>query len=156
MSKLKGYSLPLSPEGRANIIPAPPWYYSGTLLTVEFKANPDAVAALLPEQLEPADDPGLCTVTFADWQSCSEDKHELLDPYYAQYKEAYITIGAKYNGRDVSRCAYIWVDKDFAMFRGLVQGFPKKIGSIEITRPVDIGIGGPRIEKGGNWQQMHQ
>jgi hypothetical protein len=34
-----------------------------------------------------------------------------------------------------SRCVYIWVDKDFAIGRGFHQGYPKKLGSIHMTRP---------------------
>ena len=58
---LRGYSLPLSPEGRAIVIPAPPWHYVGDFLVIEYWAEPDAVAAVLPPGLEPfADDPGRC------------------------------------------------------------------------------------------------
>ena len=38
-------------------------------------------------------------------------------------------------------CSYIWVDRDFALTRGWIQGFPKKLGSIWITR--SFGLGGP-------------
>ena len=43
-------------------------------------------------------------------------------------------------------CPYIWVDRDFALARGWIQGFPKKLGSIWMTRtfgldtPADPGI----------------
>ena len=36
---------------------------------------------------------------------------------------------------------YIWVDRDFALTRGWIQGFPKKLGSIWVTR--SFGLGGP-------------
>jgi acetoacetate decarboxylase len=88
---------------------------------------PSNVIALLPPELEPADDPGMVAVIFADWQSCSADFHELVDPIQSQYRECFFVIGGKYNGQPVSRCVYIWVDKDFAMYRGWIQGFPKKL-----------------------------
>ena len=51
-----------------------------------------------------------------------------------------------------SRCVYIWVDKDFAMVRGHVQGYPKKLGDIWLTRPGDGSAGpGPRLEPGGRF-----
>jgi len=34
----------------------------------------------------------------------------------------------------VTTCPYIWVDRDFALARGWIQGFPKKLGSVWITR----------------------
>ena len=55
---LRGYTAPLSPDGRAGIVPPPPWHYSGDFLIAEYRTDPDAVAALLPAELEPAEDPG--------------------------------------------------------------------------------------------------
>ena len=54
-----GFMLPKSPEGRASIVPAPPWYYSGDVLTIEFRTDPEHVAALLPAGVGlAAEDPG--------------------------------------------------------------------------------------------------
>ncbi len=44
---------------------------------------------------------------------------------------------------------FIWVDKDFALARGWYQGYPKKLGSMWMTRPVTVGKAGPRLEDGG-------
>ena len=136
------------------MLPAPPWHYSGELLTVEYRTDPSAVAAMLPAPLElvPDDeDPGAVAVIFADWQSCGDDLSELDDPVRAQYKEAFVIVRCQYRGRIFSRCIYIWVDKDFAMVRGHFQGYPKKLGSIWMTRPVTIGKAGPRVAPGGRF-----
>ncbi len=85
---------------------------------------------------------------FADWQSCSDDGHELIDPIQSQYKEFFIVVGARYQGQPVSRCVYIWVDKDFAMYRGWIQGFPKKLGSINMTRLFAAGKATPGCTRG--------
>ena len=76
---------------------------------------------------------------WADWQSCSASGEELLDPVRSQYKEAFAVVRCTYRGRTYSRCVYIWVDKDFAIARGLHQGYPKKLGSIHQTRPHPYG-----------------
>ena len=132
---LTGYSLPLSPEGRASMIPAPPWHYVGDFLVIEYWAEPDAVAAVLPPGLEPyADDPGRCAALFVDWQSCSDSGEELLDPVRSQYREFFIVVNAVLDGEHVTSCPYIWVDKDFALIRGWIQGFPKKLGEVHMTR----------------------
>jgi acetoacetate decarboxylase len=148
---LRGYTAPLSPDGRAGIVPPPPWHYSGDFLIAEYRTDPDAVAALLPPELEPAEDPGAVAAIFADWQSCSADMHELEDPIQSQYREFFLVVGARYQGRPVSRCVYIWVDKDFSMYRGWVQGFPKKLGSIHITRVFSAGKATPRLESGARF-----
>jgi acetoacetate decarboxylase len=146
-----GYTAPLSPDGRAGIVPPPPWHYSGDFLIVEYRTNPDNVIALLPKELEPADDPGAVAAIFADWQSCSGDFHELTDPTQAQYKEFFLVVGCKYQGKPASRCVYIWVDKDFAMYRGWIQGFPKKLGSIHLTRTFAVGKAAPKIQAGSRF-----
>lgn len=146
-----GYTAPLSPDGRASLVPAPPWHYSGDFLIVEYRTNPDNVIALLPKELEPADDPGAVAAIFADWQSCSSDLHELTDPIQAQYKEFFLVVGCKYQGKPASRCVYIWVDKDFSMYRGWIQGFPKKLGSIHLTRTFPVGKAAPKIEAGAKF-----
>jgi hypothetical protein len=88
---------------------------------------------------------------FADWQSCGDDRSELLDPVRSQYKEAFVVVRCMYQGTIYSRCVYIWVDKDFAMVRGHFQGYPKKLGSIWQTRPVTLGKAGPRLAPGGQF-----
>lgn len=152
MAELQGFMMPRSPEGRASIVPSPPWHYSGDLLTIEYRTDPDRVVELLPDPLEPAEeDPGAVAVIFADWQSCSDSFEELLDPVRSQYRECFVVVRCRYGGETYSRCVYIWVDTDFALARGWHQGYPKKLGSIHLTRPVAVGKAGPRLEPGGRF-----
>ena len=140
----RGFMFPRSATGRASLLPPPPWHYSGAMLTLEYRTDPEAVAELIPPGLEPADeDPGAVAVIWADWQSCSDTFEEILDPVRAQYREVFFVIRCKYRGRHYSRCAYIWVDSDYAMVRGHHQGYPKKLGSIFLTRPRHGGPGRP-------------
>jgi hypothetical protein len=46
---------------------------------------------------------------------------------------------------------YIWVDKDFAIARGLHQGYPKKLGSIGQTRAHPFGQAAPSVAAGGRF-----
>ena len=148
---MEGFYFPRTATGGASLIPAPPWYYSGDLLTIEYRTDPALVAELLPAPLEPApEDPGAVALIWADWQSSSADGEELLDPVRAQYKEAFVVVRCAFGGQTYSRCVYIWVDKDFAIARGLHQGYPKKLGSIHLTRPHPYGRA-PRIGPGGRF-----
>jgi hypothetical protein len=150
MPELRGFLAPRSPEGAASLVPAPPWHYAGDVLTFEYRAAPGSVARWLPDGVEPADeDPDAVAVVFADWQSCGEDGAELLDPVRSQYKEAFVVVRCRHDDQTYSRCILIWVDKDFALARGWFQGYPKKLGSIWMTRPTSIGSAGPRLEAGG-------
>ncbi len=136
-----GYSLPRTPGGRSSLVPSPPWHYVGDFLVIEFWCDPAAAAAALPEGLAPhPTDPGRAAAVFADWQSCVTDKNELLDPARSQYKEFFLILNATLDGEEVTTCPHIWVDRDFAMVRGWMQGFPKKLGSVWITRTFGLDV----------------
>jgi acetoacetate decarboxylase len=152
VSDVQGFFYPRTATGRASVIPSPPWYYSGDLLTVEYRTDPERVADLLPPPLTLADDdPGAVAFIWADWQSCSAGRAELLDPVRSQYKEAFVVVRCGYRGVTYSRCAYIWVDKDFAIARGIHQGYPKKLGSMWQTRPHPFGQAAPQLGPGGTF-----
>jgi acetoacetate decarboxylase len=147
---MKGFFHPRTATGDSSLIPSPPWFYSGDLLTVEYRTDPARVAELLPAPLRLApEDPGAVAVIWADWQSCSSSRAELLDPVRSQYKEAFVVVRCSFEGQVFSRCVYIWVDKDFAVARGLHQGYPKKLGSIWQTRPHPFGQAAPQLAPGG-------
>jgi acetoacetate decarboxylase len=150
----KGLPFPRTESGRASLLPPTPWHYSGDLLTVEYRTDPKNVRAVLPPDVDLTnddEDPGAVAFIWADWQSCGDDRTELLDPVRSQYKEAYVVVRCRYEGQIYSRCVFIWVDKDFALVRGYLQGYPKKMGSIHQTRPITVGSAGPRLEKGGQF-----
>ena len=148
---LQGWSLPLSPGGGASLVPPPPWHFSGEALGIDFRAEPSAVAAVLPPGLEPIGD-GSCSFVFCEWSSSAEnDPRVIADPARGQYREAYLSVNARLDGRRVARVPYIWVDNDLSFARGHIQGFPKKMGDIAITRAVRVGRGGPRIEAGARF-----
>ena len=81
MAELQGLMYPRTPTGAGSVLPSPPWHYSGEMLTIEFRTDPARVAELLPDGLTLADDdPGAVAIIWADWQSCSKNFDELLDP----------------------------------------------------------------------------
>ncbi|KQV82686.1 acetoacetate decarboxylase family protein [Rhizobium sp. Root1220] len=131
---LKGYSVPLTPQGKSSATPSPPWHYSSDCIAVEYWADPASVAAVLPPGLSPDDHAaGRAFFWFLDWQfTGSNDEH--TDPARYQYREAFILVEARLEGRPVNFCPYIFVDNDAAIARGWIQGYPKKLGSIFQTR----------------------
>lgn len=151
MPQQLGFFAPRSATGKSALLPEPPWHYSGDLLTIEYRVDPERVRELLPAPLELAEeDPGAVAFIWADWQSCATDKAQLMDPVRGQYKEAFVVVRCSLGGRTFSRCVYIWVDSDFAIGRGLHQGYPKKLGAIHMTRPHPYGPA-PRVAPGGRF-----
>lgn len=148
---LQGWSLPLSPRGEAALVPPPPWHFSGDMIGIDFRCDPAHAASVLPPPLEPLGD-GSATFVFADWSSAAEvDARFAEDPARGQYREAYIEVHALLEGSKVARVPYIWVDSDLSLARGLIQGFPKKFGTIAMSRPVAVGQGGPKLEPGATF-----
>lgn len=148
---LQGWTLPQTPTGRSAIVAPPPWHYSGEIIAVDFTASVDAVAALLPQGMQPAPD-GAASVVFADWSSASDhDERVLADPGIGQYHEAYVVLHAIRGDKKVGRVPFIWVDSELSLLRGQIQGFPKKLGQIAMTKPVALGRGGARKEVGATF-----
>ena len=150
---LTGYSSPRTPEGRSSLVPPPPWHYVGDFLVIEYWCDPAAAIAALPEGLDPhPSDPGRATALFVDWQSCVTDRNELVDPSRSQYKEFFLILSASYKGEEVTTCPHIWVDRDFALMRGWFQGFPKKLGSVWMTRTFGLDcIADPGVKAGATF-----
>jgi hypothetical protein len=149
---LHGYSSPRTPSGRASLVPPPPWHYVGDFLVIDFHADPAVAASLLPEGIEPYADAGRCAAVFADWQSYSEGGDELLDPCRSQYRECYLVVTGVLDGETVTTCPFIWVDQDFAMARGWIQGYPKKLGEVWMTRTFNLDCkAAPEGGRGGRF-----
>lgn len=145
---LTGWTLPQTPSGHAALLPAPPWHYSGDVIAADFVAPPERVSELVPDGFVPRGD-GSCSFVFCDWSSAADaDPRIKDDPAKGQYKEAYLVIHGDYDGTRAGRVPFIWVDSDLSLVRGLIQGFPKKLGEIHMTRTVELGVGGSRKEPG--------
>ncbi len=143
MNVLQGYSFPLSPDGAASLLTPPPWRFAGSVLMVDFVADPAALARNLPSQLQ-VDPEGRCAAVFAEWQWCSADAREISDPAASQFSEFLVLVGCNWGDRAVARAPFAWVDDVVSMTRGWVQGMPKQIGRIGLTRSFDVGDVTPR------------
>jgi hypothetical protein len=132
---LSGFTPPYTPSGRSALVPPPPWHYAGQLLSFAFQLDAAAAQALLPEGFGTATGAG--AAHFCEWQSTS-DGSELLDPAYAQYREFIALVEAERAGGRCFYCPFIYVDQDLSMARGWLQGWPKKFGSVWMTRSYDL------------------
>jgi hypothetical protein len=133
---LRGFTPPFTPRGLASLVPPPPWHYAGWLLSIEFECDRDRAAGFVPSSLGAATGRG--TVHFAEWQATT-DGSELLDPIQSQYREAIVVLEfARPDGALANFCPLIYVDQDVSMLRGQIQGWPKKMGSIWLTRSLPL------------------
>jgi acetoacetate decarboxylase len=131
---LQGFSVPLTPQGKSTLATVPPWHYSSECIVIEYWADPQAIAALLPPGLSlDAKSEGRAFFWFLDWQFTGSND-ELTDPARYQYREAFVLVEAAFEGTPVNYCPFMFVDNDAAIARGWAQGFPKKLGSVYQTR----------------------
>jgi hypothetical protein len=132
----KSFTAPFTASGRSALVPAPPWHYAGWLMNVAVCFDTANSAQVVPPSLGRLTGKGC--IHFADWQATT-DGRELVDPVYAQYKETIVIVeierpdGIRYNF-----CPFIWVDQDISLVRGLLQGWPKKLGTTYLTRSLPI------------------
>lgn len=130
----KAFSVPVTPQGKSALATLPPWHYSSDCLAVEYGADQNTIAALLPPGLTVDEkSAGRAFFWFLDWQFTGSND-ELTDPARYQYREAFVLVEAVFDGVPVNYCPYIFVDNDAAIARGWAQGFPKKLGSVYQTR----------------------
>ena len=132
---LSGFTPPYTPSGRSSLVPAPPWHYAGQVMSLAFEVDREAGQSFLPEGFGAATGGAACH--FCEWQ-WTTDGSELLDPIYAQYKEFFVLIEAARGAARAFYCPLIYVDQDMSMVRGWLQGWPKKVGSVWMTRCYDL------------------
>ena len=130
MPELKGFMLPRSPEGRASIVPPPPWHYSGDVLTIEYRTDPGERrgAAAATASTSPTTTPARSRSSGPTGSRAATRARSSSIPCAPSTRSASSSCGARTSGEHYSRCVYIWVDKDFALARGWYQGYPKKLG----------------------------
>jgi len=133
---LSGFTPPYTPSGRSSLIPAPPWHYAGQVMSLAFQIDRETGQFFLPDGFGAATGSAACH--FCEWQ-WTTDGSELLDPIYAQYKEFFVVVEAdRGGGARTLYCPFIYVDQDLSMVRGWLQGLPKKVGSVWMTRSYDL------------------
>lgn len=136
----KGYALPLSPKGRSSLLDPPPWHYGGDILAVMFTTDEKRARAFIPPPLEMGPRPGEGIVWFSELVSVSDAQPDLayVNPERAVYHECLVMLNCRFKGVPGYFVPFIWVDKDFALMRGFVQGFPKKLGRVHVTKLHDL------------------
>lgn len=130
ISDLKGFSYPLTPGGTSSVVGDLPWHFATEHLNIVYRTDPVAIAAYLPDPLEPGDPPDRVCVSFSKWWSLWDNQLDMpfINPERTWYTETVIWVPCAYQGQQGQICLHTWVDNDFTMARGHFMGFPKKLG----------------------------
>lgn len=128
------YTHPITKSGDSNIVSEPPWYYGVTYIGAHVKFNKDGAEQVLPTFLSTE---GEGWVYIAEFISTSGNKaweYMYKDPDLTQYMEGAIGLKVFFEGRSYIYYPFMWVDKDWALVRGWVDGYPKKIAKVSMTK----------------------
>ena len=131
-----GYTLPFGPQGRSSLVDDPPWHFASDVLQIVYRTDPEAVRAVLPAPLEPGPEPDRVTVRVTEVISVGDGDPDLAyrEPEATQYGEAIVTVSCRYRDEAGVYLPYIWTDHDWSMLRGWLNGWPKKVARIRMTR----------------------
>ncbi|MBI2184500.1 MAG: acetoacetate decarboxylase family protein [Thaumarchaeota archaeon] len=132
---LKGYCHPLSPSGKAAILPDPPYHYGSDWLFIKFRADEKVIREWLPPPLEPGREPDLAMAYVANIMSVGDKDVDAVfaNPAMTHYMECGVILTCQYKDEPSLFVPAIWVDQDWAMIRGWIQGLAKKIAKIYMT-----------------------
>jgi len=132
---IRGFTNPLSPNGRAELVEALPHHISADAIRVLFRAGDDVARRYLPEGLEPVEG-GLGYAYVADMLKVSahEPDQAFTNPERTQYSEGILGFYCRRGDTFGRFSAFIWVTEDWSMFFGQLMGWPKKIGEVRRTR----------------------
>lgn len=124
-----------TPTGQASLVDDSAYGWGADVLAVYFRCDPDRLQALLPGALEVAD--GSCMAYIGAFHSVSADRPDamLTNPAGATYNEAALSIACTHGDKAGYFPAFVWVDREWSLVRGWLNGYPKKIGDIAFARP---------------------
>ncbi len=129
--KLRGNGIPLSPSGKASYR-METYRYVGRVLYILFQPRVEVLEGFIP--------PPLCLVSDTALVKIYELKRrrlhaDFVEPEYSHYNEAVIAAIARYGEEIGHYNFYMWVNRDWAMWKGReVLGFPKKLAEVAITK----------------------
>ncbi|MEO3388629.1 acetoacetate decarboxylase family protein [Mesorhizobium sp. CAU 1741] len=130
-----GQSWPRSSTGRSSLVEPLPHHISCEALHVTFRAEPSAIANLLPPDLEPLDT-GEGWVMIAEMAKVSASNPEQMwrDPSRSSYNECVLGFYCRFGDRIGRYSALVWVDRDWSLGMGAIFGWGKRLGTIDRTR----------------------
>lgn len=129
--------------GGGSAVEKGPWHYGADYIAVFLRADRSKLARYLPRGLEVGD--GTCVAYVCEITSVSEGRSSDVAerPESTLYHEGAFGIGCSFEGSGGVFYPVMWVDTEFSLLRGLLNGFPKRLAdSIHISRyhPLNRGL----------------
>jgi len=131
----KGESWPRTATGRSSLVEPLPHHISCDALHVTFKADPAAIAPLLPPGLEPLEtgDGWVMMAEMAKFSTANPD-NGWQAPARSSYNECVLGFYCRFGDRIGRYSALVWVDRDWSMGMGPIFGWSKRLAQVDLTR----------------------
>lgn len=144
---------PLEP-GETSAIERGPWHYGADYVTVYFKGESARLSSLVPRPFDVGD--GSCMAYVCEIISVGDSRAEAIatQPDRTVYHEAAIGVKCSFQGRAGVYFPVMWVSTEWALLRGLLNGYQKRLADkIAVSRlhPLNPGLKpvGPGTKLGG-------
>ena len=130
--------------GDSSAVEKGPWHYGADYVSVYFDAAQSLLSELVPKPFEVAD--GRCIAYVCEIVSVSESGAGLIasEPDRTIYREAAVGVACRYRGRAGVFFPVMWVDTEWSLLRGLLNGYQKRLADrISMTRlhPLNPALG---------------
>jgi acetoacetate decarboxylase len=146
--KLEGFTRPFSPGGVASVLPPPPYDFSMAGLKLTFRADPAALAALLPPPLEPHPERiGQAMFNFVDHLMTPVNvSAEGWHPERLRMIEAYVGVPCVFRGEPGTYFPYSWTDREWSLVMEWLSGMCGRLARLSLTemQPQHPVLNGPR------------
>jgi hypothetical protein len=144
-----GSTYPIGGGEIARGIPAPPWHFGSDVIQVDFQVAPATLAAFLPPGIEAsAIEPGRVQIAFCSVAAVGDAADQsVVAPGDANFEECLVKLRARAGDLEGWYVSHSWVTNDVSLQRGIVQGFPKRIGRVALTRFDTV-----QARAGGRWK----
>ncbi len=144
---------PLSP-GESSAVERGPWHYGADYVSVYFRAEMEKLRNLVPPPFAIAD--GRCSAYVCEIVSVNESDPAMVgrQPDRTLYHEAAVGVKCTFNGKPGVFYPVMWVSTEWALLRGLLNGYQKRLADkIALTKlhPLNPGLEpvGPGTEFAG-------
>lgn len=134
-NKLKGYSLPITPKGESSLVNELPWYFGGNVLEVMYYTDEKVFESFLPDNFLMGKLGPLVSISIMDMVSITEKELERDEIINNDYKECVIKLYCEIEGQPKWFPIITYVNRDFSLIRGYLQGFAKKEAQINVSKP---------------------
>lgn len=131
------FTIPITPSGKSSVAAGPPWFFGADVIHVEYHVDEEQFLPFLPPFLEiDPMDPARVQLAFCNMSAVSlqNSQQYYLTPNDVNFNECLIKLRVRAGSASGWFVSHSWVTNDVSLVRGFIQGFPKRLGNVAMTK----------------------